>query len=91
MAATSALWMSDTVDYARSIDVALGGGNYEFWEFGHLFWRPLGWLIYRAIGPLIDMIGGEAFDSWYVDEFFRSPTDAEWSAAETWEAACSAS
>jgi LmbE family N-acetylglucosaminyl deacetylase len=32
--------------------------------------------------PLIEMIGGEAFDGWWVDEFFRAPTAAEWSVAE---------
>jgi hypothetical protein len=56
MTATAALWMGDTVDYAQSIEAALSGGNYEFWEFGHLFWRPLGWVIYRPVGPLIERL-----------------------------------
>jgi LmbE family N-acetylglucosaminyl deacetylase len=30
-------------------------------------------------GPLIDMIGADAFDEWWVDEFFRRPTAQEWS------------
>ncbi len=30
-------------------------------------------------GPLIDLIGAEAFDGWWVDEFFRRPTSEEWS------------
>ena len=30
---------------------------------------------------LIDMIGSEAFDGWWVDEFFRQPTSDEWSMA----------
>ena len=33
------------------------------------------------IAPLIDLIGAEAFDGWWVDEFFRQPTDEEWSTA----------
>jgi LmbE family N-acetylglucosaminyl deacetylase len=28
---------------------------------------------------LIDMIGADAFDGWWVDEFFRRPTAEEWS------------
>jgi LmbE family N-acetylglucosaminyl deacetylase len=31
------------------------------------------------IGPLIDVIGDDAFDDWWVDEFFRRPTMDEWS------------
>jgi LmbE family N-acetylglucosaminyl deacetylase len=30
---------------------------------------------------LIDLIGADAFDAWWVDEFFRRPTPAEWAAA----------
>ncbi|MEP7115922.1 MAG: PIG-L family deacetylase, partial [Ilumatobacteraceae bacterium] len=35
------------------------------------------------IGPLIEMIGADAFDDWWVDEFFRRPTADEWSVDPT--------
>ncbi len=54
MTRTAPLYMSDTVDYARAIKVALEGGNAEFWEFGHLLWRPLGYVTFRAASPLVE-------------------------------------
>ena len=33
------------------------------------------------IAPLIDVVGDDAFDNWWVDEFFRRPTAEEWAAA----------
>ena len=27
---------------------------HEFWEFGHLLWRPLGYVTYRAASPLFE-------------------------------------
>src|SRR6202050_4621221 len=42
----------DTVDYAGSIVARFQGNYYEFWEFGHLLWRPMGWAIARSIGIL---------------------------------------
>lgn len=39
------------------------------------------------LSGLIEMIGDEVFDSWWVDEFFRRPTEAEWTAASPMEAA----
>jgi LmbE family N-acetylglucosaminyl deacetylase len=38
--------------------------------------------------PLIDLIGAEAFDGWWVDEFFRQPTMPEWSSAAEVMGAC---
>ena len=35
------------------------------------------------VSTLIDMIGDEAFDDWWVDEFFRRPTADEWATAES--------
>jgi hypothetical protein len=29
------------------------GGFLSFWEFGHLLWRPIGWLCYRVVSPLL--------------------------------------
>jgi LmbE family N-acetylglucosaminyl deacetylase len=37
---------------------------------------------------LIDLVGADAFDGWWVDEFFRRPTAEEWSAAPEWAEAC---
>jgi hypothetical protein len=54
MAASAAQYMADTIDYATSIKQALGGGSRMFWEFGHLWWRPLGYLTYRVAAPLIE-------------------------------------
>jgi LmbE family N-acetylglucosaminyl deacetylase len=33
------------------------------------------------VSTLIDLIGGDAFDGWWVDEFFRRPTLDEWADA----------
>jgi hypothetical protein len=54
MTFTTAHSMGDTVDYANSVVGALSGGNHEFWEFGHLLWRPLGYISYRAASFLIE-------------------------------------
>ena len=50
---TGAHFMADTVDYVESVLKSV-----EFWEFGHLFWRPLGWLIYEVSEPLTSRIVG---------------------------------
>jgi hypothetical protein len=50
--------MADTADYVESIVSFVGGRNYEFWEFGHLLWRPLGWLLYVVCQPLTSLIAG---------------------------------
>jgi hypothetical protein len=34
--------------------LARGKGRYfEFWDFGHLLWRPVGWVAFHAWGPLL--------------------------------------
>jgi len=53
---TSANFMADTTDYVDSIVSFVGGRNYDFWEFGHLFWRPLGWLLYALYRPLTSLV-----------------------------------
>src|SRR5215213_8798225 len=50
---TSAHFMADTVDYVESVLKSV-----EFWEFGHLFWRPLGWLLYQVSEPLTRAVAG---------------------------------
>ena len=49
---TVSTFLADTTSYADSIVARLQGRYYEFWEFGHLLWRPLGWAITRGIGVL---------------------------------------
>jgi hypothetical protein len=58
MAGTAPLMWADTIDYAGSIKHALQGRSREYWEFGHLFWRPLGHMTYSVVSPLIDRLTG---------------------------------
>lgn len=51
--ATNAHFMADTVDYVESVLTGL-----EFWEFGHLFWRPLGWVMLQVFEPVTSLIVG---------------------------------
>ncbi|HEX8068923.1 MAG TPA: hypothetical protein VF546_03160 [Pyrinomonadaceae bacterium] len=68
---TAAVFMGDTLYYADSVLGMTGGritpatfdprGNYSFFEFGHLLWRPVGWLCYLAFGALARRLcGGDA-------------------------------
>ncbi|HLL17025.1 MAG TPA: hypothetical protein VK388_18335 [Pyrinomonadaceae bacterium] len=49
---TDARFMADTSDYVDSIVARERGVYYNFWEFGHLIWRPLGWLLWQAAEPV---------------------------------------
>src|SRR3990170_6014100 len=42
---TNAYYIGDTIWYGRSIET----GGAALWESGHLFWRPLGWLLWKTI------------------------------------------
>ena len=44
---TGAGFMGDTADYVESLLTRV-----EFWEFGHLVWRPMGWLVLQVSRPL---------------------------------------
>lgn len=44
---TSAFFMGDTADYVTSV---LKGD--DFWDTGHLLWRPLGWILYEVLKPI---------------------------------------
>jgi len=46
---TDAIFWADTSDYVDSAIAFQEGGNYNFWEFGHLFWRPLGWVVWSQL------------------------------------------
>lgn len=52
---TNAAFMGDTDDYVDSAVAFVNGVDYRFWEFGHLFWRPLGWLLSRVWLPVTQL------------------------------------
>jgi hypothetical protein len=66
---TSSLNIGDTPVYVDAILRVLGGGStrfwdeggfLSFWEFGHLLWRPLGWLSFNLFEPLLSGIDRRA-------------------------------
>jgi hypothetical protein len=50
---TRSFFQGDTMDYVDSIVAHIRGGYYEFWDFGHLLWRPFGWLAFRVSSPFL--------------------------------------
>jgi hypothetical protein len=56
---TNAHFLGDTVDYVESIVSYNKNIYYEFWEFGHVLWRPLGWLLMRVAYPVTSLIAGK--------------------------------
>jgi len=49
---TGSKYMADTVDYVATITKRVQGvWAPRFWDFGHVLWRPLGWLLYRSVYP----------------------------------------
>jgi hypothetical protein len=57
---TRPLFQGDTLDYASSVVGHTNGGYYQFWEFGHLLWRPLGLLVFRVTGSFLARFVGPA-------------------------------
>lgn len=55
---TGAAFMGDTVHYANSVMARIEGGYLHFWEFGHVLWRPLGWLCYKIFSPVTSLFVG---------------------------------
>jgi len=60
---TAPLNIGDTPVYVDAILRVVNGGSTKFWdqggfvsfwEFGHLLWRPLGWLAFRVLHPFVD-------------------------------------
>lgn len=49
---TRAYFMGDTRDYADSIAARANGADYLFWEFGHILWRPFGYVVFKISKPL---------------------------------------
>jgi len=58
MGVTGARMTGDSRYYAYSIDDRLDGHYYDFIEFGHLFWRPLGLIAYQAFQPVLTRLVG---------------------------------
>lgn len=56
--ATGANWLGDTVDYVESIVQFSHGVNHWMWDFAHLLWRPLGWVLATAFAPITTMFVG---------------------------------
>jgi hypothetical protein len=57
--ATRANSMADTVDYVESITLFERGVNHWMWDFAHLFWRPLGWILSFVFAPVTALFVGE--------------------------------
>jgi hypothetical protein len=55
---TRPFFQGDTLDYVSSIVAHTTGEYYDFWDFGHLFWRPIGWLAFRLSSPVLGMFVG---------------------------------
>lgn len=53
---TNAYSMGDTRIYVAHI---LESSGYAFWDFGHVLWRPLGWLLDSTFRPLTRLVSGE--------------------------------
>ncbi len=51
--------MADTVDYVSAVYLHDQGINYVFWDFRHLFWRPLGWVFLHLFGGFLSPITGD--------------------------------
>ena len=50
---TGAYFMADTIVYVGGVNRFDEGINYLFWDFRHLFWRPLGWVVFHLLHPLL--------------------------------------
>jgi hypothetical protein len=55
---TVASFMADTIDYASSVANFEHGRIYEFWDAGHLLWRPFAWSVFHILGPVTGLIVG---------------------------------
>jgi hypothetical protein len=50
---TAPLFQGDAPDYIASVLQGV-----EFWEFGHLIWRPVGWLLFQWLGAVAHSLVG---------------------------------
>ena len=51
---TTGYFWADAADYVSSVVAFHEGRNASFIEFGHLLWRPLGWLLWTSLFDLSD-------------------------------------
>lgn len=51
---TNGYFWADSADYVDSVIAYQNGVDYQFWEFGHLLWRPLGWIIWSSLFDISD-------------------------------------
>ena len=58
-ASTGAHFMGDTKIYATDILRYQHHDASRLWDFGHLFWRPLGWLTFVLAKPFSRLFVGE--------------------------------
>jgi len=57
---TQSHFTADASDYVQSIVSYDRGQYYEFWEFGHILWRPIGWFLMMVFRPvLLSLSGGD--------------------------------
>ena len=60
LSTTRAVELGDTQDYASDIADHLGkspfGPANSLWEFGHLLWRPAGWLLATIAAPILSTL-----------------------------------
>src|SRR6185503_10552783 len=49
---SAAYYMADTNDYANAVLAYQAGSTTYFWDFGHLYWVPLGWLLTTLLTAL---------------------------------------
>jgi hypothetical protein len=55
---TGAGFMADTAKYAESIVPVSAERASEFWDFGHILWRPLGRVLFHFTSPLLEHFAG---------------------------------
>ncbi len=51
---TYGYFWADAADYVDSVTAFQNGKDYNFVDFGHLLWRPLGWLVWSTFFDLSD-------------------------------------
>jgi hypothetical protein len=57
---TRSVNLGDTPEYAQTVAAHLRkspfGSVDTLWEFGHLLWRPIGWVLLTALSPLLSRV-----------------------------------
>ena len=56
LSVTHYIYFADTTGYVQNIllfDHSPAAGRRALWDFGHLLWRPSGWLLFRVFGGML--------------------------------------